>query len=34
MIMYELDLREMEVCSYVKNRILKQLEIGKLNKYF
>ena len=33
MIMYELDLREMEACSYVK-KFLKQLKIGKLNKYF
>jgi len=32
MIMYELDLREMEACSYVKK--MKQLKIGKLKKYF
>ena len=34
MIMYELNLREMEACSYVKKRILKLLKIEKLNKYF
>ena len=33
MIMYELDLREVEAYSYVKKN-LKLLKIGKLNKYF
>jgi len=32
MIMYELEIREMEACSYGKK--MKQLKIAKLNKKF